>query len=60
MTDDERRIRELVELWIAASKAGDIPSLLPADDRRRDFHDARPPAIRESRVRRRRGERQKE
>ncbi len=28
MTDNERQIRELVESWIAASKAGDVPSLL--------------------------------
>ena len=28
MTDDERQIRELVGSWIAASKAGDLPSLL--------------------------------
>lgn len=28
MTDDERKIRELVEGWIAASKAGDLPALM--------------------------------
>src|ERR1700685_1884894 len=28
MTDDERQIRELVEAWMAASKAGDIPAVL--------------------------------
>lgn len=28
MTDDERRIRQLVETWIAPSKAGDVPGLL--------------------------------
>ena len=28
MTDDERQIRNLVESWMAASKAGDLPALL--------------------------------
>jgi uncharacterized protein (TIGR02246 family) len=28
MTDDERQIRKLVESWIEASKAGDVPGLL--------------------------------
>ncbi len=28
MTDDERQIRHLVDSWIAASEAGDIPGLL--------------------------------
>ena len=28
MTDDERAIRELVEAWLAASKAGDISTVL--------------------------------
>jgi uncharacterized protein (TIGR02246 family) len=28
MTDDERQIRRLVDSWIAASKAGDVPALL--------------------------------
>jgi uncharacterized protein (TIGR02246 family) len=28
MTEDERKIRELVEAWMAASKAGDIPAML--------------------------------
>ena len=34
MTEDERAIRELVDTWMAASKAGDIPSVLGlmADD----------------------------
>ena len=34
MTDDERAIRELVETWMAASKAGDIETVLGlmADD----------------------------
>ena len=34
MTDDERAIRDLVETWMAASKAGDIPTMLSlmADD----------------------------
>jgi uncharacterized protein (TIGR02246 family) len=28
MRDDERQIRELVDAWIAASKAGDLPTLM--------------------------------
>lgn len=28
MTDDERAIRELVDTWLAASKAGDLPTVL--------------------------------
>ncbi len=28
MTDDERQIRRLVDSWIAASEAGDVPALL--------------------------------
>jgi uncharacterized protein (TIGR02246 family) len=34
MTDDERQIRELVETWMVATKAGDLPSVLAlmADD----------------------------
>jgi uncharacterized protein (TIGR02246 family) len=28
MTDDEREIRRLVDSWIAASEAGDVPGLL--------------------------------
>ncbi len=34
MTDDERAIRNLVETWMAASKAGDLPTVLSlmADD----------------------------
>ena len=28
MTDDARQIRELVDSWIAASKAGDLPTLM--------------------------------
>ena len=28
MTDDARQIRELVDSWIAASKAGDLPALM--------------------------------
>ena len=28
MTDDMRQIRELVDSWIAASKAGDLPALM--------------------------------
>jgi uncharacterized protein (TIGR02246 family) len=34
MTEDERAIRELVENWMAASKAGDLPTVLNlmADD----------------------------
>ncbi len=34
MTDDERAIRDLVETWMAASKAGDLPTVLSlmADD----------------------------
>jgi uncharacterized protein (TIGR02246 family) len=34
MTDDERAIRNLVETWIAASKAGDLETVLGlmADD----------------------------
>ena len=28
MTDDARQIRELVNSWIAASKAGDLPALM--------------------------------
>jgi uncharacterized protein (TIGR02246 family) len=28
MTDDERQIRNLVDSWMAASKAGDLPALL--------------------------------
>jgi uncharacterized protein (TIGR02246 family) len=28
MSDDERRIRELVQSWMAASKAADLPALL--------------------------------
>jgi uncharacterized protein (TIGR02246 family) len=34
MTDDERAIRELIETWIAATKAGDGPKVLSlmADD----------------------------
>ena len=28
MTDDERAIRELVETWLAASRAGDLPTVL--------------------------------
>ena len=28
MTDDARQIRELVNSWIAASKAGDLPTLM--------------------------------
>jgi uncharacterized protein (TIGR02246 family) len=34
MTDDERAIRDLVETWMAASKAGDLPTVLGlmADD----------------------------
>jgi len=28
MTNDEREIRELVDRWMAASKAGDIPAVL--------------------------------
>jgi len=28
MTDDERKIRELVDSWIAATKAGDLPALM--------------------------------
>jgi uncharacterized protein (TIGR02246 family) len=28
MTDDERQIRELVEGWMAATKAGNLPSVL--------------------------------
>ena len=28
MTDDERQIRELVEAWMTASKAGDLPAVL--------------------------------
>ena len=28
MTDDERQIRRLVNSWIAASEAGDVPALL--------------------------------
>jgi uncharacterized protein (TIGR02246 family) len=28
MTDDERAIRELVDTWMAASKAGDLPTVL--------------------------------
>jgi uncharacterized protein (TIGR02246 family) len=34
MTDDERAIRELVERWTAATKAGDLPTVLSlmADD----------------------------
>ena len=28
MTDDERAIRELVETWLEASKAGDLPTVL--------------------------------
>ncbi len=29
MTNDEREIRELVDRWVTASKAGDISSVLP-------------------------------
>jgi len=34
MTDDERAIRTLVDTWMAASKAGDLPAVLSlmADD----------------------------
>jgi uncharacterized protein (TIGR02246 family) len=34
MTDDERAIRNLVDTWMAASKAGDLPTVLSlmADD----------------------------
>jgi len=34
MTDDERAIRNLVETWMAASKAGELPTVLSlmADD----------------------------
>ena len=34
MTDDEREIRTLVDTWMAASKAGDLPAVLSlmADD----------------------------
>jgi uncharacterized protein (TIGR02246 family) len=32
MTDDERAIRELVDTWMAASKAGDSVLSLMADD----------------------------
>jgi len=34
MTDDERAIRELVETWLTATKAGDLPKVLSlmADD----------------------------
>lgn len=28
MTDDERAIRELVDTWLAASKSGDLPTVL--------------------------------
>ncbi|RRN66674.1 SgcJ/EcaC family oxidoreductase, partial [Peribacillus simplex] len=28
MTDDERAIRNVVETWLAASKAGDLPTVL--------------------------------
>ena len=28
MTDDERQVRRLVDSWIAASEAGDVPALL--------------------------------
>jgi uncharacterized protein (TIGR02246 family) len=28
MTEDERKIRDLVAAWMAASKAGDVPALL--------------------------------
>jgi hypothetical protein len=28
MTDDERAIRELVNVWLAASKAGDLQTIL--------------------------------
>jgi uncharacterized protein (TIGR02246 family) len=28
MTDDERQIRELVDAWMAAGKAGDVPAVL--------------------------------
>ena len=28
MTDEERKIRELVDSWIAASNAGDLPALM--------------------------------
>ena len=28
MTNDEREIRELVDRWMAASKAGDLPAVL--------------------------------
>ena len=28
MTNDEREIRELVDRWMAASKAGDLPTVL--------------------------------
>ena len=34
MTDDERAIRELIETWMAASKSGDVDTVLSlmADD----------------------------
>src|ERR1051325_9338905 len=32
MTEDERAIRELVETWMDASKAGDIPAVLDLVD----------------------------
>jgi uncharacterized protein (TIGR02246 family) len=28
MSDDERQIRELVQAWITANKAGDLPAVL--------------------------------
>ena len=52
--DDERQIRQLVDSWIAASKARDLPCAYGHDDRRRCLHDAGPRAVWKGGVRSRR------
>ena len=51
MTDDARQIRELVDSWIAASKARDLPALMDMMTDDVIFMTPGPAAVREGGVR---------
>src|SRR5262249_9789426 len=53
MKTDEQAIRDLIDTWFAATKSGDVATVLKLMARRRGFHGPRTGAVRQGGLRRR-------